>query len=160
MKFFTSLVTACKDVAGKLRKVSASANGIDVEGRQLVQHFGFVSVPPKGSRIVFLQFGNVTLGIAEDGPDRPEVKEGESALYRNSSNYVIIKADGSVMIKADKGVDIDGELRVSKDVYDNTANPAVTNSMQNMRDILAKQIHSTAVGPSSTGVPPITPKVP
>lgn len=160
MKFFTSIVSSCKDIAGKLRRVSASANGIDVEGRQLMQQFGFVSVPTKGSRILFLQFGNVTVAVASDGSDRPEVKEGESAVYRSSGHYIKLNEDGSVEIKTEKGVDIKGDLRVSGDVWDNTDNPAVSNSMKNMRDILNQQTHGTAVGPSSTGVPPILPSPP
>ena len=67
MKFFTSIISSCKDIAGKLRNVSAKANGRDVEGRQLMQQFGFVSVPPSGSRILFLEFGNVIVGVARDG---------------------------------------------------------------------------------------------
>ena len=81
MKFFTSIVSSCKDIAGKLRGVDAKANGRDVEGRQLMQQFGFISIPPSGSRILFLEFGNVIVGVASDGKDRPAVKEGETALY-------------------------------------------------------------------------------
>lgn len=159
MKFFTSIVNSCKDIAGKLRRVNASANGIDVENRQLIQQFGFVSVPKKGSRILFLQFGNVTVGVASDGSDRPEVKEGEVAIYKDGSQYILLKDNGSVEIKAPKGVDIDGDLRVSKDIWDNTSTADV-GSMNNMRKILNSQVHGTAVGPSSPGTPPITPDPP
>ena len=64
MKFFTSIVSSCKDIAGKLRGVDAKANGRDVEGRQLMQQYGFISIPPSGSRILFLEFGNVIVGVA------------------------------------------------------------------------------------------------
>lgn len=160
MKFFTSIVNSCKDIAGKLRRVNASANGIDVENRQLIQQFGFVSVPKKGSRILFLQFGNVTVGVASDGSDRPEVKDGEVAIYKDGSQYILLKDNGSIEIKAPKGVDIDGDLRVSKDIWDNTSNPADVGSVKNMRKILNSQVHGTAVGPSSPGTPPITPDPP
>lgn len=160
MKFFTSIVTSCKDIAGKLRRVNASANGIDVENRQLMQQFGFASVPKQGSRILFLQFGNVTIGVASDGPERPEVKEGEVAVYVDKDNYILLKQNGSIEIKAPKGVDIDGDLRVTKDIWDNTSNPADVGSVNNMRQILKQQVHGTAVGPSSPGTPPIIPDPP
>ena len=104
--------------------------------------------------------GAEAVAVASDGSDRPEVKEGESAVYRSSGHYIKLNEDGSVEIKTEKGVDIKGDLRVSGDVWDNTDNPAVSNSMKNMRDILNQQTHGTAVGPSSTGVPPILPSPP
>lgn len=154
MKFFTSIVTACKDVVGKLRNVSASANGVDVENRQLMQQYGFVSVPPKGSRILFLQFGNVTLAVASDGKDRPEVAEGESALYRDSTHFIMLKDNGTVAIAAPKGVDIDGDLRVNGNIWDKTG------SLDHLRQTVNTQIHNTAVGPSSPGTPPDVPNPP
>lgn len=119
MKFFTSIVTSCKDVAGKLRSIGGKANGIEFEGRQMMQHFGFVSIPKAGERCLFLQFGNVVIAVASDGKDRPAVKEGETALYREGEHYIILKADGTIAIKANGGVDIDGDLRVNGDVSDN-----------------------------------------
>lgn len=160
MKFFTSIVTSCKDIAGKLRRVSAKANGRDVEGRQLMQQFGFVSVPPKGTRVLFLEFGNVIVGVASDGKDRPDVKEGEVAVYKDGKQCILLKENGSIEIKAPKGVDIDGDLRVSKDIWDNTDNSAEVGSIRNMRSILKQQVHGTAVGPSSVGTPPIIPDPP
>lgn len=155
MKFFTSIISSCKDIAGKLRSVSAKANGRDVEGRQLMQQYGFISIPPSGSRILFLEFGNVIVGVASDGKDRPAVEEGETAVYRDDKQYIIFKKNGTIEIKAPKGVDIDGDLRVSKDIWDNTASPTDVCSIKNMRNILKQQVHGTAVGPSSPGTPPI-----
>lgn len=154
MKFFTSIVSSCKDIAGKLRRVSASANGIDVEGRQLMQQFGFVSVPTKGSRILFLQFGNVTVAVASDGSDRPEVKEGESAVYRSADHYILLKENGSVEIKTTKGVDIEGDLRVNGDIWDKVG------SLDHLRTTVNTQTHGTAVGPTSPGAPPDAPNPP
>ena len=154
MKFFTSIVTSCKDIVGKLRSVSANANGRDVEGRQLMQQFGFISIPPSGSRILFLEFGNVTIGIASDGKDRPEVKEGEVAVYKDDKQYILLKDNGTIEIKAPKGVDIDGDLRVSKDIWDKMG------SLDHLRTTVNTQTHGTAVGPTSTGLPPDTPNPP
>ena len=118
MKFFTSIVSSCKDIAGKLRGVDAKANGRDVEGRQLMQQFGFISIPPSGSRILFLEFGNVIVGVASDDKDRPAVKEGETALYSDKAHYIILKDNGTIAIKADGGIDVDGDLRVNGEVSD------------------------------------------
>lgn len=118
MKFFTSIVESCKDVAGKLRNLTAKANDIEFEDRQLMQHFGFISVPRKGDRVLLLQFGNVVIAVASDSADRPAVNEGETALYRVKEHYIILKDDGTIAIKASGGVDIDGDLRVTGDVQD------------------------------------------
>lgn len=64
MKFFTSIVESCKDVAGKLRNLTAKANDIEFEDRQLMQQFGFISIPRKGDRVLLLQFGNVVIAVA------------------------------------------------------------------------------------------------
>ncbi|PZW73505.1 phage baseplate assembly protein [Fibrobacter sp. UWR1] len=118
MKFFTSIVESCKDVAGKLRNLTAKANDIEFEDRQLMQQFGFISIPRKGDRMLLLQFGNVVIAVASDSADRPAVNEGETALYREKEHYIILKDDGTIAIKASGGVDIDGDLRVTGDVQD------------------------------------------
>ena len=69
MRFFSSIVKSCKDIAGKLRLVSASTGDIDTENRQLMQQYGFISIPKSGSKILFLSSGNVTVGVASDSED-------------------------------------------------------------------------------------------
>lgn len=118
MNFFTSILTSCKDVSGKFRRVSAKANDIAVEDRHLMQQFGFASIPKSGSRILFLQNGNFTIAVATEGDDRPHLEEGESTLYRKADHYIILKKDGSIAINAPAGVDIDGDLRVKGEVSD------------------------------------------
>lgn len=143
MKFFTSIVTSCKDVAGKLRSIAGKANGIEFEGRQMMQHFGFVSIPKAGERCLFLQFGNVVIAVASDGKDRPAVKEGETALYREGEHYIILKADGTIAIKANGGVDIDGDLRVNGDVSDNVG------KLSKLRDNYNQHTHVGNLGAST-----------
>lgn len=118
MRFFSSIVTKCKDVAGKLRQISASSNDIDVENRQLMQHYGLISVPKKGSRVLFLSLGGVTLGIASDSDDRPALEEGEVALYATKDHFIHLKKDGSIVIKASAGMQIDGDLKVNGQLSD------------------------------------------
>jgi|GEM_PF-1697721 len=118
MSFFTSIVTSCKDLKGKLRMVNAEAGGVSVQNRQLMQQSGFSSVPKAGDRITFLRLGNVVLGIASDCDDRPELLEGERAIHASKSCYMIVHPDGSIEIKAPKGVEITGDLVVKGDVSD------------------------------------------
>lgn len=118
MTFFTSTVTKCKDIAGKLRLVSAMAGGVLTENRQLMQHRGFVSVPAEGDRIGFLRLGNVVLGIASDCADRPTLAEGEAALYGSAQCYVLVRPDGSIEIKAPADVKVLGNLLCTGDVSD------------------------------------------
>lgn len=118
IKAFTSIVTKCKDIAKKFRNISASANGVEISGRQMVQHWGFVSIPMPGSKALFIQVDNVVYCIASDSDNRPAVEEGECAIYRSKDHYIILKKDGKVAIKASAGVDIDGDLRVTGDVSD------------------------------------------
>lgn len=148
MKFFTSIVTSCKDIAGKLRSISASANGVETENRQMMQHFGFISVPKSGARVLFLQLGNVTVAVASDEKDRPSLSEGESALYRSADHYIILKKDGSVAIKATAGVEIEGDLKVSGDVKDSVG------SLVSLRNAYNKHTHIGNLGePTATPIP-------
>lgn len=118
IKVFSSVITKCKDIANKFRGVSASANDVETNGRQLVQQWGFISVPTPGSKVIFIQVDNVVYGIASDSSDRPSVEEGESSVYRSKDHFIVLKKDGTIAIKASGGVDIDGDLRVSGDVKD------------------------------------------
>lgn len=118
ISFFTSTVTKCKDVAGKLRLISAFAGGILTENRQLMQQRGFVSVPVAGDRVAFLRLGNVVLGVASDSTDRPAVADGEAALYSSSQCYVLVRPDGAIEIKAPASVTVIGDLKCTGDVSD------------------------------------------
>ena len=140
MKFFTSIITSCKDIAGKLRNVSAKANGRDVEGRQLMQQFGFISIPKPGERCLFLEFGNVIVAVASDGKDRPAIKESEVALYREKAHYIILKDDGTIAIKAEGGVDIDGDVRVNGEVSDKVG------KLSKLRDTFNQHTHVGNLG--------------
>ena len=116
MRFFTSLITACSDIKGKPRKVSAAAAGYTVTDRKMMQQAGFTSIPVASDRVLFLQYGNMTIGIASESADRPSLEAGERAMHRSSDHYIILKKDGSIAIKAESGVDIDGDLRVTGDI--------------------------------------------
>lgn len=113
IKAFSSVITKCKDIANKFRGVDATANGVETNGRQLVQQWGFISVPTPGSKVIFIQIDNAVYGIASDSSDRPSVEEGETALYTSKDHFIIIHKDGTISIKANGGIDVDGDIRVS-----------------------------------------------
>lgn len=148
MKFFTSIVTSCKDIAGKLRSIGGKANGIEFEGRQMMQQFGFISIPKAGERCLFLQFGNVVIAVASDGKDRPSIKESETALYREKEHYIILKDDGTIAIKAEGGLDIEGDVRVNGDIEDKVG------KLSKLRDTFNQHTHVGNLGaPTATPVP-------
>ncbi|SOE45466.1 hypothetical protein SAMN05720781_0001, partial [Fibrobacter sp. UWT3] len=75
------------------------ANGIEFEGRQMMQHFGFISIPKAGERCLFLQFGNVVIAVASDGRtirrkegERPFTAKGTYIILRTMEHR--IKAEG------------------------------------------------------------------
>lgn len=160
MRFFSSIVSSCKDLAGKLRQISASASDIDIENRQLIQQFGFISVPPKGSKVLFLQHGSVTIGISSDSDDRPSIEEGDSALYRNANHFIHLKKDGSIDIKAAAGVNVDCDIVSTGNVTDHTS------SLDELRQDFEAFVQSynmhfhVCAAPSSPSGPPKQPPAP
>lgn len=159
MRFFSSIVTSCKDLAGKLRQISASSNDIDIENRQLIQQFGFISIPKKGSKVLFLQYGNVTIGIASDSDDRPSIEEGESALYRSAEHFIHLKKDGSIDVKA-SAVNIDGDIVSTGDVTDHTGSlDDLRQEFEAFVQSYNKHVHVCAA-PSSPSGPPQQPPPP
>lgn len=116
IKAFSSVITKCKDIANKFRGVDATANGVETNGRQLVQQWGFISVPTPGSKVIFIQIDNAVYGIASDSSDRPSVEEGETALYTSKDHFIILHKDGSISIKAKGGIDVDGDMKVSGNI--------------------------------------------
>lgn len=76
------------------------------------QEFGFSSNPPAGSEVIMLSLGGSrshNIGIASENRDvRPTgLEEGESILYNAFGDYVKIKADGTIEVKASTKVLID-----------------------------------------------------
>ncbi len=149
MRFFTAIVDACRDLAGKMRSLTATAGDEVVRDRNMIQQFGYVSVPRKGDRVLLIQSGNLVIGIASDSADRPEVKEGEAALYRSATHFIRLNDDGTVLIVAPKGVDIDGDLRVSGDVSDSVG------TLSGLRNNYNTHTHIGNLGaPTATAQPP------
>lgn len=131
MTFFTSVVTKCKDVAGKLRLVSASEGGVTVENRLLMQQRGFISSPIAGDRIAFVRSGNFLLGFATDSDSRPLVLDGEAAVYSSADCYILLRPDGSIEIKAPNDITVHGNIKCMGDVRDSIGTLADLRSKYN-----------------------------
>jgi phage baseplate assembly protein V len=92
------------------------------------QEFGFSSNPPEGAEIIMLSLGGSrshNIGIAsEDRRYRlKNLAPGESVLYNQAGDYVKIKADGTIEVKASTKVLVDspmvemtGDLQVAGNV--------------------------------------------
>ena len=70
-----------------------------VQAAQMMQHFGFASRPPVGSKVVgvFLEGDPVNaIAIASNHPpSRPTtLKEGDAALYDSRGQFVLLSANG------------------------------------------------------------------
>ena len=165
MRFFSSIVKSCKDIAGKLRLVSASTGDIDTENRQLMQQYGFISIPKSGAKILFLSSGNVTVGVASDSEDRPSLEEGEIAVYASKESYIKLNKDGSMTIKPASGKELfvdapirsSGTIQADGDISSSANISDVKGSIEVVRAIYNSHAHGvTAIGsPTSTPVPPL-----
>lgn len=171
MRFFSSIVKSCKDIAGKLRLVSASTGDIDTENRQLMQQYGFISIPKSGAKILFLSSGNVTVGVASDSDDRPSLEEGEIAVYASKESYIKLNKDGSMTIKPASGKELfvdapirssgtiqaDGDISSSANIQAAGNVSDVKGSIEVVRTIYNGHSHGvTAIdSPTSTPVPPL-----
>ncbi len=165
MRFFSSIVKSCKDIAGKLRLVSASTGDIDTENRQLMQQYGFISIPKSGAKILFLSSGNVTVGVASDSEDRPSLEEGEIAVYASKESYIKLNKDGSMTIKPASGKELfvdapirsSGTIQADGDISSSANISDVKGSIEIMRTTYNNHTHGvTAIGsPTSTPVLPL-----
>ena len=165
MRFFSSIVKSCKDIAGKLRLVSASTGDIDTENRQLMQQYGFISIPKSGAKILFLSSGNVTVGVASDSEDRPSLEEGEIAVYASKESYIKLNKDGSMTIKPASGKELfvdapirsSGTIQADGDISSSANISDVKGSIEIMRTTYNNHTHGvTAIGsPTSTPVQPL-----
>lgn len=170
MRFFSSIVQSCKDIAGKLRLVSASTGDIDTENRQLMQQYGFISIPKSGSKILFLSSGNVTVGVASDSEDRPSLEEGEIAVYASKESYIKLNKDGSMTIKPASGKElfVDAPIRSSGTIQadgdiSSSANIQAAGDVSDVKgsiEIMRTTYNNHAHGVTAIGSPTSTPVLP
>jgi phage gp45-like len=105
------IIQSCSWVAGKVRRFTGTGlPGQNIRNREMVQHYGFASDPPAGCLNIIIERGNHIVSIAEDAPEsRPDMNElsGAVATYVDATHYVMVKKDGSIIIKTDQPVSIE-----------------------------------------------------
>ena len=137
------VISAC---AGKTVDLSALTDETrdDVD---FYQHFGFSSVPVKGSDGVVLFIGGSRdngIVIATRG-DRPDLQEGEVCVHSPFGSSITLKKDGTVeLVTNSKKFRFVGDVDVTGNVKAFCDSKFVT---------LAGHIHPTGVGPTSEPTP-------
>jgi len=74
---------------------------------EIWQHFGFTSVPPKGSEGVALCLGGerqtpIVIATENKGKRLNNLKEGEAAIYSNCGDYFSLKNENGAELKTKK----------------------------------------------------------
>jgi phage gp45-like len=116
-----AILQSITETAGKVRRFVASGRVREtVRNGALYQHYGFTSKPPAGARCIVFGNSGIEASVAEDYPaGRPDIDAlgGAACLWQDAGHYVLIKADGSVVIKTDQAVTVEsGDIRLGSGV--------------------------------------------
>ena len=143
------LLKLCK--SGGAGQVSLSDGDEDGEV-DLVQHYGFASVPPDGTGAVVLRILGRRIVVAERGKaaDIPSVPKGGACLFAGSGCYIMVNPGGTVHIQTTGGLTFDGDLTVDGKIE---ASGEVTAMKGTAPVNLSTHKHPTGVGPSGPPTP-------
>jgi phage gp45-like len=114
------LLQSITESAGKVRRFIASGRVREIiKNGSFYQHYGFASEPPDNAKMIIDGNSGNEISIAEDVPSmRPQLKsiDGACALFYDTDHYVLMKNDGSVVVKSDKTITIEGtDIRFGTD---------------------------------------------
>ena len=89
--------------------------GEDLQDTELFQHFGFTSAPPAGTQYIVLPLGGRTsasvIVATESGAHRLALDaQGECRIYNQWGDYVHLKQDRSIHVKAQARVFVETEV--------------------------------------------------
>ena len=129
MQAIDNLSSRIKRIVARGRLTLTRDNGLAGQGTFLAdevracsypQGFGWASHPPLNSRVFALapdgDRGHLIVVTAANTSGRPAVASGESALHNEAGDFVWIKADGTIELKASKAVKVDApDVQVSCD---------------------------------------------
>lgn len=124
-------------LAQRIQRVQAEAlAGEQLQDVELMQQFGFTSAPPEGAQLIVLPLGGRTSAAvvvaSEHGSYRLKLgAQGEMAIYNQWGDYVHMKADRSIHVKAA------ARLLVEAPLAEFTGNVTVTGDLQVNRNITA-----------------------
>ncbi|MBX3588800.1 MAG: phage baseplate assembly protein V [Ramlibacter sp.] len=140
----------------------ASGEGLDGEalkGLELFQQFGLTSVLPAGTQVIVVPLGGRTSHAVIVASEQPTYRlaldaAGEMAIYNQWGDYVWLKQDGQMKVKAATRVEIDAPL------VHLTGNLTVAGRVDVVGDVVGEgvslphHVHSgIAPGPGDTGGP-------
>jgi phage gp45-like len=92
-----------KKAANPARFDASGREGEEFEDREMFQHYGFNSRPPKGTQCLMLRDGQSVFMVASDGTEyKAKLEDGEVALYDKYDNVIHLKKSGEVLIKGGK----------------------------------------------------------
>lgn len=96
------LVETVTATAGKLARFSGKGRpGEVISDREIIQQYGLVSRPPKGSEAIVFRQGNWLVLLASDNRGyRIGLEDGEMAILTDKGDRVHIKADSTIEILA------------------------------------------------------------
>ena len=130
------------------------------------QDYGFTSVPMEGAEaIVLFVGGDRSHGVAVKVDDRRYRKKGlqpgETCMYTKNGDYVLIKEDGKIEVKASSEVKVDaplatftGNVKVNGNIVCDGQVSDANGSMQEMRDTYNTHKHTgVQTGGGTSGNP-------
>tara|TARA_R110002051_G_scaffold158637_2_gene230009 strand:+ start:193 stop:687 length:495 start_codon:yes stop_codon:yes gene_type:complete len=112
VKFIVGLVSktfkASVDAVQRVTGTGRDGEELDGEGWAYYQNHGFYSRPPKDAQIIWIKQGAKWIGIASDSRNKPEIEEGETALFFDKDNFITIH-DGKITLKTKGDFEIEAE---------------------------------------------------
>ncbi|ADE10484.1 phage baseplate assembly protein V [Sideroxydans lithotrophicus] len=161
---FRGVVTLVK-AAGAVQLVQGEGvKGEQVQGAEMFQQFGYTSNPPEDSMFILLPLGGKTghgiIIATEHGTYRlKNLESGETAIYNQWGDQVLLKANRRMQLVSSVGVDIDspqttmsgnlavqGNIVAQGDISDHN-----DKSMAGMREVF--NTHEQAVSGSTAAAP-------
>lgn len=155
------------DDAKQLQELQVSM--LDGEARNIVERFqdyGFTSVPFAEAEAIALAVGGsrshmVVLAVDDRRYRKRDMEEGEVALYTDEGDYIILKRDRIIEVKAGEKLLVDapeaeftGNVHVAGNITCDGDVSDANGSMQEMRDIFNAHTHSgVQTGGGNTGDP-------
>lgn len=152
---------ALVDDARKMQEVQVDL--YDGESRAAVERFqqyGFTSVPEEGAEAVALGVGGsrshmVVIAVDDRRYRKRDLKPGEVSVYSKFGDYVLLKEDGTIEVKASSKVYVDapevectGNLIVAGNIACAGQVSDAAGSMQEMRDRYNGHVHGSTPTPT------------
>lgn len=166
LQLIRGILTSITTSAQKAYRTFVAEGRVDetISGK-IMQHYGYISIPPAGSELITLQFGNNSFSVAENEPVVVSaMANGDVLLYvsptvaNNKKVEIKLKGTPSINITCESGkVYINADnIYVGKDATTNFH--LVTENFIN--NIYAYHVHaSSGVPPTPIPDPPLMPSI-